>query len=76
MSGPHGHKIEGKPQSQMVWEELVLDAVSKMALEHRGVTGDPDVAQSRDDAKDSQVPIGEASFDSDQELEIQGGITF
>ena len=41
----------------MVWEEPELNAVSKMALEHRGVMGDPDVAQSRDDAKDSQVPI-------------------
>ena len=33
-----------------------------------GVTGDPDVTQSRDDAKDSQVVMGEASFDSDHEL--------
>ena len=68
MSGPHSYKIEGKPQPQMVWEELEPDAVSKMTSEHRGVMGDPDVAQSRDDAKDSQVLMGEASFDSDQEL--------
>ena len=52
----------------MVREEPELDAVSKMVLEHRGVTDDPDVTQSRDDAKVSQVAMGEVSFDSSHEL--------
>ena len=30
--------------------------------------GDPDAAQSRDDGKDSNVGMGEPSFDSDHEL--------
>ena len=50
-SGPRDHKVERKPQPQMVWEEPDPDAVSKSALEHRGVMGDPEVTQVRDEAK-------------------------
>ena len=42
-SVPHECKVERKPQPQMVWEEPEPNAVSKSALEHRGITGDPDV---------------------------------
>ena len=44
------HKVKRKPQPQMVWEEPDPSMVSKSALEHRGVTGDPDTAQVRDEA--------------------------
>ena len=71
-SGPHDHKVKRKPQPQMVWEEPGPDAVSKSALEHRGIMGDPDVAQVRDEAKVKQVPIREASLDSTPELGESG----
>ena len=68
MNGLYGHKTEGKSWPQMVKEGLEPEAVFKTALEHRGVTGDPDVAQPKGDVNDSNVRIGEPSFDSDHEL--------
>ena len=67
-SGPHSCKTEGKSWPQMVREEPVLEAVSKAVLKHRGIMGDPDAAQPKDDGKDSNVAMGESSFDSDHEL--------
>ena len=52
----------------MVREEPMPEAVCKAALEHRGVTVDPDAAQTRDDGKDSNVQIREPNFDSDHDL--------
>ena len=57
-SGSHNRKVERKPQPQMVWEEPELNTVSKSALEHRGVMGDPDVTQVKDEAKVNQVTMG------------------
>ena len=69
-SGPRGHKVERKPQPQMVCDES--EAVSKSALEHRGVRGDPDVAQSRNEVSIQQVLMRESSLDSDPELGESG----
>ena len=57
----------------MVWEEPEPDAGSKSTLEHRGVMGDPDVTQIKDEAKVKQVLMGEASLDSSHELGDSGG---
>ena len=67
-SGPHSHNTERKSWPQMVREEPVQEAVSKAALEHRGVTGDPDAAWPKDDGKGSNVAMGESSFVNDHEL--------
>ena len=65
-------KVKRKPHPQMVWEELGPDAVSKSAFEHRGVMGDPDFAQVRDEARVEQVLIREASLDSTLSWESLG----
>ena len=56
----------------MVWEGLEPNAVSKLALEHREVMGDPGVAQVKDEVKANQVLMGEASLDSSHELGDSG----
>ena len=65
-------RSKGNHSPQMVLEELGPDVVSKSALEHQGVMGDPDVAQVRDEARVKQVLIREASLDSTPELGESG----
>ena len=69
-SGPRDCKVERKPQPQMVQDES--EAVSKSALEHRGVRGDPDVVQSRNEVSAQQDLMRESSQDSDPELGVFG----
>ena len=65
-SGLREHKLERKPQPQMVWDES--NVVSISALEHRGVRGDPDVAQTCNEVPVQQVPMGEFSLEGSHEL--------
>ena len=69
-SGPRDHKVKRKPQPQLVRDKS--DPVSKSALEHRGVRGDPDVVQKCNEVQVQQVLIGGSSLDSDLQLGESG----